>query len=170
VNYKLSQDRLEGPHGRAFRNRDLPDRPDVAETVVWWVITSPIWHPFWAQYQLLVVRLRQGVPGFPEPVLKFPGATHELIVAALHPEYGPWTPAKVAEAGYVLPYLEPINIAEQFTASDEEMAMLAGLCALGVLNGNLNPETSDAPQAIREYWLTAMVRTLAHMRGEEHAP
>jgi hypothetical protein len=169
VNYGLSQDRLEGPHGRAFRVA-LPVRADTAETVCYWVITSPWWHPLWAQYSLGVVRLRPGVPGFPDPVLKFEGATHELIVVALNPEFGPWNERKVVEADYALPYLEPVNIAEQFTATDDEMAMLAGLCVLGVLTGHLNPETSDAPTAIREAWLTSMVRTLAHLRGEEHAP
>ena len=169
MNYRLSESVLEGPYGRAFRI-ELPDRPDTAETVCAWVVTSPIWHPLWAQYQLNVVRLRQGVPGFPEPLLKFDGATHELHVVALHPEFGPWTPKRVVEADYAMPYLTPVNIAEQFTATDEEMATLAGLCVLGVLNGHLNPETSDAPEAIRHGWLTSMVRTLAHMRGEEHAP
>jgi hypothetical protein len=168
VNYELSQDHLEGPFGRAFRIA-LPQRPDTAEWVCYWVISSPWWHPLWSQYALGVVRLRQGVPGFPDPVLKFEGATHELHVLALNPDFGPWNERKVVEADYALPYLTPINIVEQFTARDNEMDMLAGLCVLGVLNGHLNPETAGAPATIREAWLTSMVRTLAHLRGEEHA-
>jgi hypothetical protein len=169
VKYDLSQNRLEGPYGRGFR-MDLPDRPEMAETVCMWVVSSPVWHPLWAQYSIGVVRLRQGTPGFPDPVLKFVGATHELLVLALNPDFGPWNERNVVEADYALPYLTPVNIAEQYTATDDEMMVLAGLCVLGVLNGHLNPETSDAPTTIREAWLTSTVRTLAHIRGEAHSP
>lgn len=48
------------------------------------------------------------------------------------------------------------------------MTELAWLCGRGVVYGLLNPETADAPERIREAWLAACVRTLAHMRGEEH--
>jgi hypothetical protein len=168
VKYERSQDLLEGPYGRAFRI-DLDGLERTEETVCSWVITSPIWHPSWSQYWLNVVRLRFGVPGFPDPVLRFAGATHELSLVVLDPHRGPWTRTKVAATKRQLPFLLPVNIAEQFTATDVEMATLAAFCAVGVLHGALNPETSDAPERIREDWLSSMVKTLAHMRGEDHA-
>lgn len=181
MNFDPSLTVLDGQFGQAFRVELPAGRPDTAETVCSWVITSPIWHPAWSQYNLFVVRLRFGVPGFPDPKLRFVGATHELEVVALNPEHGPYTQQLIVERDYTLPWLQPINISEQFTATDAEMEQLAGLCVLGVLNGVLNPETSilapsglapllaSHPGRIREAWLTSMVRTLAHIRGEEHA-
>jgi hypothetical protein len=172
---------LSGPFGTAFREV-LPDRPDTAETVCRWVITAPQANPFWSQYALGVVRLRSGVPGFPEPQLRFVGASHELHVVTLNPEHGPYTPERVAgELDHGLPFLEPVNIVEQFTATDDEMRHLAGLAVLGVLHGLLTPETAviaptglighvqHIPNETRERWLTALVKSLAHIRGEEHA-
>jgi hypothetical protein len=131
-----------------------------------WLITAPVYHPLWSQYALGVISLTIDLPDLPPAKLRFPGATHELFVAALNPEYGPWTP-ETAIAG--IRWLEPINIVEQWTATDDEMREMANLCAWGVTAGHLIPETADAPAAIRAAWLTSMVKTLAHIRGEEHA-
>ena len=46
----------------------------------------------------------------------------------------------------------------------------AQLAAQAVVDGVLNPETADAPSRIRENWLASVTKTLAHMRGEVHAP
>lgn len=146
----------------------LPDTPAAAETLCMWVITAPAYHPFWSQYVLGVVRLRFDTPGFPDPVLKFPGATHELHVLVLDPERGPYTVKSVVASNFALTYVG-VNIAEQFEATDEEMLEVAGRCAQGVVFGVLNPETGDAPARIREDWLATITVTLAHMRGEPHA-
>lgn len=157
-----------GVHGTAWQC-DIPDGPRAAQTVCQWLITAPIYHPLWSQYALFVVRLDPGVPGFREPYLQFPGATHELCVVALDPDH-PATAQAMGAPGFALRFLNPVNHAHQFTATDEEMRTLADLAAHAVVDGALNPETGDAPEAIREAWLTSMVRTLAHLRGEEHAP
>lgn len=156
-----------GPYGKA-ELIPIPDNPRSAQTTCWWLITAPTFHPLWSQYCLLVVRLDDDVPDFPPPKRQFAGATHELLVMALEPKGdSPYT----VESMYPgpLPYLEPINIVEQFTATDNEMRELAHYMAWGVVVGALNPETSDAPTMIRESWLGSLVRTLAHIRGETHA-
>ena len=158
----------ESTYGRAVR-LEWPDVPDAAESVCGWVIDAPAYHPLWSQYHLAVVRLRDDVPGFPPPRRKFIGATHELNVVALNPEAGAYTEAD-AHACRPLPYLLPVNIAEQFEGTDPEMEQLAWFAAWGVTIGLLNPETGDAPTAIREHWLGVLTKTLAHIRGEEHAP
>lgn len=145
-----------------------PDVPNASESVASYLITAPYYHPVWSQYGLEVIRLRD-VPGMPPPVLKFQGATHEIMVVALNPEHGPWTAEKVIAAQHQTPILTPINIAEQFEATDEEMRALADLLVQAVVHGMLNPETADAPSRIREQWLTVAVKTLAHIRGETHA-
>lgn len=159
-----------GPYGRATRIA-LPDIPKAAQTVAYWLLDAPHYHPFWSQYVLAVVRL-DDVPGFPPPVLHFDGATHELHVVAINPEGGTLDEhmlTSVMLSGGSVGYLFPISVAHQFTATDDEMRSLAAWCAYGVTVGALNPETGDAPAAIREAWLGSCVKTLAHMRGEEHS-
>lgn len=153
--------RVEGPYGHA-EHLEVPSTAPA--TLLWWLITAPAYHPLWSQYVLAVVTLEDR-PGMPPATLQFPGATHELIVLAVDPG----NPPTRANDGQGFPYLTPVNIAHQFTATDDEMRELAELACAGVVNGLLNPETADAPTRIREEWLSSCVRTLAHMRGEEHA-
>lgn len=162
---------LQGLYGRAHK-MPLPDIPQAAQTVAHWLLTAPTYHPLWSQYVLACVRLQDNAPGFAPPRRKFQGATHEVLVVALDPECGPYDTDKIlgyADAGN-MPYLTPVNIAEQFIATDDEMGRLTELAAAGVVNGRLNPESADAPTRIREEWLTALTKTLAHIRGEVHAP
>lgn len=155
-----------GPYGRAVR-LDVSDTPEAAQTVDHWLLTAPAFHPMWSQYLLGCVRL-DDLPGWPEPYRKFDGATHEVHVIVLDPDHGPYTPAMLhARQGH---YLLPINIAEQFEATDDEMRQLVWFAARAVVCGALNPETGDAPDQIRYCWLGSLVRTLAHIRGEVHAP
>lgn len=163
--------RFDGLYGQAVELA-VPDGPAGAETVCWWLLTAPQAHPLWSQYVLCCVRLRDGVAGFPPPRRQFDGATHELLVVALDPSRGPFDEAAMAayaEAGDGLPYLTPVNIAEQFEATDAEMARLTALAARGVTTGQLWPETADAPELVRAGWLSSLVKTLAHIRGEVHA-
>jgi hypothetical protein len=167
MNYDATITCHEGNFGRATR-LDLPDRPDAAETVCGWLTTAPAYHPLWTQYSLCAVRLRDNIPGFPAPVRKFVGATHEINLVALNPEHGPYKPETIWQGP--LHFLLPVNIAEQFEATDDEAEQLTWFAAWGVVIGLLNPETADAPDRIRMQWLGVLTKTLAHIRGEEHAP
>jgi hypothetical protein len=163
--------KLEGPYGLA---EQVPpgDGPEWAETVCTWLLTAPQAHPLWSQYMLCVVRLRDGIPGFPPPERHFDGATHELLVVALNPERGTLKVADMERFQRTgrLPYLTPANIAHQTEGTDEEASRLAELACTAVVNGWLWPETADAPERIREDWKASLVKTLAHIRGEVHAP
>lgn len=158
---------VEGPYGRAASF----DATSAPATLVAYLIDAPGFHPLWSQYVLSVVTLAD-VEGVPPATLKFPGATHELLVIALNPDAGPQTVESLATGAAAgrIQYLTPVNIAEQYEATDDEMTQLAWLACRGVVLGALNPETADAPTRIRQNWLTACVKTLAHLRGEEHAP
>ncbi|NHA02016.1 hypothetical protein G5V59_26870 [Nocardioides sp. W3-2-3] len=95
-----------------------------------------------------------------------------LLVLAINPADGPVSPIGLCErAKRPAPqlYLHPPNVGHQFTATDQEMTTVAWLCGRAVVGGDLNPETGDAPDLLREQWLQACVLTLAHLRGEEHA-
>jgi hypothetical protein len=166
----MTEKRLEGPYGTA-EAVPVPDLPMAAETVCTWLLTAPHAHPAWSQYMLGVVRLRD-VPGFPPPKREFDGATHELFVVALNPEHGPMTAERIGrlQVGGGVPYLTPVNIAHQIEGTDEEALHLAEMAATGVVHGVLPPETGDSPRRIRASWKTSLVKTLAHNRGEAHAP
>lgn len=161
-----------GPRGRA-QQLDIRTALRGAEcTVTWWLLEGP-WHPVWPQFVLSVVHLRP-MPGWPAPNLHFDGATHELLVVALNPGDPPaqHKAATLTEGGFraVGGYLKPVDVVHQFTATDSEMVELAELCARACVDGLLTPSTDDARTTLRETWLTSCVRTLAHIRGEEHAP
>lgn len=158
-----------GPHGQAEPIPFDTSDPKSAETLCWWLITSPGWHPLWSQFSLWVARLRDDVPGFPAPYRQFLGATHELIVVAVNPENGFYSADGISESKR-LPHLTPVNICQQHEATDAEMVEVAALVCRAIVYGRLNPEIADAPGRIRENWLIAVTKTLAHIRGEEHAP
>lgn len=137
-----------------------------------YLLTAPRYHPVWSQYVISVVDLTVDRPDLGPPNLHFVDATHELLVMAVNPELGLLSPTRMvrrSEAGEAGFYLSPPNVGHQFTATAEEMTQLAWLLGRAVAHGQLNPETGDAPSLIREQWLGLCVRTLAHMRGEEHA-
>lgn len=157
--------------GEYFRVALPDERPAQDTTICAYVITAPWAHPLWSQYALYVIGL-QDVDGVAPAHHKFDGTTHELLVVALNPDHT-WTQATAEQQARdlkPLPYLTPVNICEQYIATDAEMVELAGLCAAGCAAGVLNPETSDAPNYVRANWLISTTKTLAHIRGEVHAP
>jgi hypothetical protein len=134
-----------------------------------WLINSPGWHPLWSQYVMSAISLKSH-RDLPEAKLKFEGATHEILLVALNPDF-PQTVGSIkghAKTGK-MPFLKPVNIAEQFECTDDEVRQMCWYACRAVVYGGLNPETSDAPNLIRENWLTALTKTLAHIRGEAHA-
>lgn len=154
-----------GEFGSAIR-LTIPATADAAETVCSWLITAPAYHPAWQQYVLIVVRLRDDVPGFPVPVRHYDGTTHEFLIVTLDPDH-PVTAENIWRQP--LRHLLPVNACVQFEATDAELEVLAWFGAWAVVTGRLNPETADAPTRIREQWKAALIKTLAHVRGEEHA-
>lgn len=140
-----------------------------SHTACQYLIDAPAYHPVWSQYVVSVIRLVED-PALEPPILKFVGATHELIVMALNPDHRQ-TPESITDhcRRGDLPFLTPVNIAEQFECTDDEVKTVTWLACRAVCNGLLNPEVSDAPAVIREQWLIACTKTLAHIRGEAHA-
>lgn len=162
-----------GPRGNAVLVDNLnPDTVGAETTVTMWLLTGD-WHPVWSQFVLVVVTLRD-TEGHPPAHLHFVGATHELLVMALPPGKPPVLlhSADELRAGGLAAvggYLIPVDVVHQFTATDAEMTQLANLTARACVDGVLTPSTDDARAMLREQWLEACVKTLAHMRGEEHA-
>lgn len=165
-----------GPSGVATELVVDEATPNADTTLCWWLLEGA-WHPLWHQFILCVVRLAD-VAGKPPAVLHFPGATHEVAVFALNPPgdggtFGAPTrhPRGVIQTkGLSVGYLTPVDVVHQFTGTDDELREVTALAARAVVDGLLTPSTDDARERLREAWLSAYVNTLAHLRGEEHAP
>lgn len=161
-------EKVEGRYGVA-EPLEVPVIANAAETVCQWLLTAPSYHPYWGQYYLLCTRLTDGLPGWKDPVHHFEGSTHELMVFALNPADDNVSPHTAGALGALLadgkfpPILTPVNVCEQFTATDDEMRRVTSLCAQAVVHGALNPDSDG-----RSRWRPAIEQTLAHGRGEAH--
>lgn len=157
---------LEGPVGSAREVHvewEEGDPPDRHATLGSWFLTCPGQSPAWDHYSLGLIHLRP-IPGARPPVVRVPGATHELILLALNPERQPRE-----DDPETWHFLTPVNVMEQFTVpSDDAARELLGLAALSVVEGVLWAEAPLSGQV--EPWRSAVVKTSAHLRGEEHAP
>lgn len=165
--------KVTGEHGTA-EPVELPDIPKAAATVASWLLTSESFHLAFHQWLLIAVRL-DDIEGFPPAKHHFEGTTHEVLVVTLNPEAGRFDLDRLAphlEAGD-LPHLDPPSVAVQVIAEDAEVTRLLSLLAQGVVHGVLSPEsmwTAGYDEALNEVWLAAITKSLAHGRGEVHAP
>lgn len=138
-----------------------PEIRDWEATVALWFFDCPSQSPAWHNYMLGAVHLRP-IEGVKPPVINVPGATHEVLLAALDPRREPTSDVRTWEL------LHPLNVCEQVELPDDEAAReLLFKCAMAVVVGVLpaEPMLSGARE-----WRTALIKTAAHLRGEEHAP
>jgi hypothetical protein len=145
------------------------DAPEWSATTCHWLITSAQFHVWWRQWLISCVNLAPN-DNFPPPVLQFPGATHEVIIVALNPDH-PVTPAATTADGFQP--LIPINLAAQFEASDDEMRRVLAYMCWSISEGYHTPEPPLSHGIESEWgqgWLASITKTLAHVRGEVHAP
>lgn len=128
-----------------------------------WFLHCPGQAIFWNDYLLSTIHLRP-IDGDPRPAeIRWPGSTHELILLALDPDEHP----SPADPSTWEPLMPP-NFCEQFEVpSDEAAADLVARAARAVVDGLLPAEPPLSGQV--EPWRTAIIRTSAHLRGEEHA-
>ncbi|MDX3748711.1 hypothetical protein [Streptomyces sp. AK08-02] len=132
---------------------------DAPATIDFWIITGPHWSPAWTQYMLGIVTLAD-VAGVDPARLQRPGVTHELLVVALDPDHGPYDAGKIRASQ--LHTLRPVNVCEQFTATDGQARDLAVLCAKACVDGHLSPEPGDGAGILRAGWRHSIEQTLEH--------
>ncbi|MFD9107161.1 hypothetical protein [Streptomyces bottropensis] len=152
-------DTLTGSYGTAHRIPADHYREENAAALDAWIITADHWHPAWSQYLLCLITLAD-LDEMPPAKKYAPGVTHELLVVALNPDHGPYDATTVRPDG--LHHLTPVNIADQFTATDDQALRITQLCARAVVDGRLTPETGDAPELIRSWWHARIRDTLEH--------
>lgn len=164
----VNETRFSGQYGWAVRATLDSANQNAKFCVVSWLLYAPAAHPLWSFHTLDVIRLLPAEDGEKPPVLRFPEATHELLVLSLHPEYQPYTVEDVnrrIRENSGIPFLTPPDVVEQFAASDSEMELLAAYAARAVCHGMLIPDSD-----FRSQWHSSLEKTLAHIRGEEHEP
>jgi hypothetical protein len=160
-----TNDELTGRYGAAHRIPHGNYHAQNPAALDAWIITADRWHPLWSQYLLAVVSLAD-IEGMPPANKRGTDVTHELLVIALNPDHGPYdAPTATTET---LQHLTPVNIAEQFTATDDQARRIAFLCVRAVVDGQLTPETGDAPRLIRAWWHARIRQTLEHPHHQEH--
>jgi hypothetical protein len=152
-------DEITGDYGTAHRIPTAHYREDNPAALDAWIITAACWHPAWSQYLLCLISLAD-LDDVPPVTKSTPDVTHELLVVALNPDHGPYDASTVRPDG--LHHLTPVNIASQFTATDDQARRIAHLCARAVVDGRLTPETGDAPTLIRSWWHVRITQTLEH--------
>src|SRR6185369_12538005 len=89
------------------------ERPHISQsaTLGAWVLWLPGWSPAWDMFILSVVHLRPIEGDVKQATLKFPEATHELILAAIDPEHS----AVLRNIFTECKFLTPLKVVEQFT-------------------------------------------------------
>jgi hypothetical protein len=130
-------------HARAWLadlSRWTPGSKGAAVAV--WLIEAPWAHPFWHSYRLTLVHLRSE-PGFPEPLIHVRGATHEMVLAALSPDF-PREPVVRGDGAHPL---TPVNFAAQMVcAEDAEATGLVAKAVAMICERRLNPDTDFIAQ------------------------
>lgn len=128
---------MQGPRGRAWA---VPLEPlaAVAGAVVGTLLIEAAWaHPIWHSYMLSVCHLRP-MPDMPEPALHLPGATHEVLLAALDPA----EPRQRALEGSRPRPLVPFNFSAQIIERGDAAALeRVWRAAQAVCDGRLSPDT-----------------------------
>lgn len=115
--------------------------PRTSVTLPSWVVYAPYAHPIWGYYAILCVALRH-VEGVPPAKVMLEGATHEVIVMALDPDFVPAVDAMPR-------YLWPANFCGQFIEpSDMAASARVRQAVQDVIDGTLNPDTD-----FRHMWI-----------------
>lgn len=107
-----------------------------------WCVNAPWANIFWSNYAIMCVHLRDQPNQTKPPTINLPGATHEIIVLALDPNF---TPEIDPDPG--LHYLTPANFAGQFkVASDAAAEEVVEKIVRRICAGTLNPDTDAMKQ------------------------
>lgn len=144
---------LEGPFGRAWlvTGAELSamilasGRKETPHaSVAYWIVHAPGYHPWWENYVLACVHLRE-MEGVGAPIIHRPGVTHECILMALSPDW---------ELGLDLYpiYLSPENFVGQWRAHDDDSAAEKIRESVNeILMGTLSPDTDYMRQWVERY-------------------
>ena len=166
-----------GPWGTITELPPAPARegmPEQEATLSHWFLHAPPAHPIWPQYLFFLVHLRDVEGQSRPPVRPHPDDTHNIMLAALNPEHGPWTAENVTTK-MLDPHrtwaaiLSPLNVSAFVReATDEQARELMAVLARGLVGGHVPIEPSDY-RGGRAWWDTVIAATMEHVRHGKHA-
>lgn len=111
-------------------------KPQRESTVAFWLLNLPGDHPLWSEYFVSAVRLKD-IEGMPPATITVPGATHEIIVAAIDPKLTPEEREKIQFRP-----LHPLNHVYQFQADDACVEIVLEKICEAFVQGNQIVEPS----------------------------
>ena len=133
---------LDGPWAKAWTCFHKNTRASIAA----WLVHAPKAHPFWANYLISVVHLRQET-GLPAPAIHYPAAAYEFVIIAIDPKRCPVPDPRQPP----WPFLLPHDVVMQFHFGDGVDDHRAGEIvhqAVGAIcRGRLSPD-----QDYRRLW------------------
>lgn len=152
---------LTGQHGRAWEikkeGRDL--RPDAQACLAAWLLQRPEAHPFWDQWVVSCVHLRE-IPGAAPPRKEKPENDHEFVIFALNPQAHP-EPNPDAER---FSYLQPCDLVYQCAGlTDAQAADICKLMVEHILHGGASPDSDW-----RRWWENSLASTVKHYIERVH--
>lgn len=165
---------FRGPWGSIHELPKMEPRegmPEQEATLSHWFLSAPPAHPLWPHYLFFCVHLRDVEGQSRPPLLRYPDASHDLMLVALNPELGPWTAENVVEK-MLAPrqrsaFLSPLNVSEQLrNVTDDQAVELTRLLARGLVDGQVPIEPNDWGGGVR--WQTVITATLEHIRMGGH--
>lgn len=156
-----------GIRGWRFKVPEVLAEPGHAATLVTWLITGPF-HPFWSWWYLGVTQLKD-FPGLTAPVLAYPEAEFEFLIASMNPEKG--EPNLMAmERGQdwgkpgVGSFLVPLDVVKQFHGVEPGQASAVGdVAAQAIVLKGCSPDSDWS-----NWWSGAIDKTVLHLQGRPH--
>lgn len=153
----------QGVYGQAWQFRgELKDEAwRVDRWCGTWLVRCPGAHPFWSFHTIQAISLAEHPEQPNPPFLRFPGATHELMVLALNPEHDAGIDPDVMES---MKWMVPPDFAGQaILPSDAHAKELVEFAARACCDGVIVPDSD-----FRAHWQGMLDRTAEHMRIGGH--
>lgn len=142
---------LEGPCGKAWIVKSNPGTPAV---VAKWIIYRPGAHAFWSYWLVSAITL-QDLPNIPPAKIVVPGATHEIIVMSMNPDFEP-NPDSLED----FHLLDPSDLIHQLAGlSDVDASRVVELYVKTVITGGASPDSD-----FRSWWKPILDKTAEHFR------
>jgi hypothetical protein len=156
---------ISGNAGRAWivSLAEARRTPDHQASIESYLLDIPGAHPFWHRWALSVIHLRD-IPGVPPAHISVLGATHELSILSIDPNWQPdlAKPSLGFDAG--VPFLTPADVVEQFIVrNDADARQLGAACVRAIVDGHLSPD-----QDFRPAWRRVIAETAKHIREGRH--
>lgn len=140
------------------------DPPDWSGCLAQWQVNATCYHPMWSWWLVQLIHLRP-IAGVKDPVIRLPGATHELVICSLDPDKRVLDPdEKPSDDEKRYHILTPIDVEEQMAGLDDDGAVkVCELAVRAIVNGHISPD-----QDYRAMWREMLKNTVEHVMLGDH--